>query len=115
MRNILIVISIALAFASCSKKSTPAETVQPTPQQPVTQKRDTGEKSDLILDKKEIEVQKMEIDRGQLEQLKKALQQQQQLQKVEPVQDNQQQNNGSKNMQVNPSGTKEMDSNKRQP
>ncbi len=113
MKNILIVICFATAIASCSKKSTPTVTSQPVQQTDTSQKRAVNqEKKDLILDKKEVEVQKMEIDPGKMEQLKKALQENQPLQKVAPTPSKIEQNNGSIDMKVNPSGTKEMDKTK---
>jgi hypothetical protein len=113
MKNILIAICFAAAFASCSKKSTPTVASQPVQQTNTSQNREVNQdKKDLILDKKEVEVQKIEIDPGKMEQLKKALQGNQPLQKVAPAPSKIEQNNGSIDMKANPVGTKEMDKTK---
>lgn len=112
MRNIFI-LSLVLFIASCSNKNTPTVTTQPVQQTDTSKKREiNSESKNLILDKKEVEVQKIEIDREKMEQLKKVLQENRPLQKAAPTPSTIEPNNGSIDMKVNPSGTKEMDKTK---
>jgi len=109
MKNFIVFTVVAIAAASCSKKNTPAETAQPVQQQsqPASQ-RQSGEK-DLIPNKSEAEVQKIEIDKDKMEQLRKSFEQQR-LQKVDNNAPGTETPNKEKPMNNPPAGTKTIES-----
>jgi lipopolysaccharide export system protein LptA len=114
MKNIIIIFSIAFFAASCAKKNTPAETVQPVQQQsqPASLRQD-GEK-DIILNKTEVDVQKIELDKDKIEQFRKAIEQQQ-LQKTDSNNSGSENPTPQKPMQNPPAGTKTIESERTKP
>jgi hypothetical protein len=114
MKNIIIFTVITFIAASCAKKNTPAETVQPVEQQSQPASlRQSGEK-DLILKKSEVEVQQIEIDKNKIEQLRKSFEQQR-LQKVDENAPGTQYPNKEKPMTIPPAGNKTIESERTRP
>ncbi len=114
MKNIIVLTAIAFAAASCSKKTTPAETAQPVQQQSQPASQRQGGEKDLILNKSEIEVQKIEIDKDKMEQLRKSFEQQR-LQKVDNNAPGSETPNKEKPMNNPPAGTKTIESERIKP